>query len=64
MWKPVIHRVAVALVALEQTGAPGADPLLCIRTEDELMGPWLRTLRRLTGDEPALPSALDSRVIR
>jgi hypothetical protein len=51
VWQPVIRRVAVALSALEQTAAPGADPLLRIRTEEELTGPWLRTLRRLTGDE-------------
>jgi hypothetical protein len=53
IWQPAIRRVAVALAALQQTAVPGADPVLRIRTEDELTGPWLRTLRRLTGDEMA-----------
>lgn len=59
VWEPVVRHVVVALCALEQTAAPGADPVLCIRTEDELATTWLRTLRRLTGDEPAeLPGGL------
>lgn len=53
IWQPVIRRVAVALAALEQTATPGADPVQRIHVEDELSGPWLRTLRRLTGDETA-----------
>ena len=58
-WEPVIRHVAVALCALELTAAPHADPVLRIRTEAELTGSWLRTLRLLTGEETAdLPSAL------
>jgi hypothetical protein len=53
MWQAVIRHVAVALAALAQTVLPGADPLLRIRTADELTGPWARTLRRLTGNESA-----------
>ncbi len=56
IWEPVIRHVVVGLAALEMTAAPGADPILHIRTDDELAGAWLRTLRRLTGDEaPELP---------
>jgi hypothetical protein len=59
VWEPVIRHVVVALCALERTAAPGSDPVLRIRTEDELTTSWLRTLRRLTGDEPAeLPGGL------
>jgi hypothetical protein len=58
VWEPVIRHVVVGLCALEQTAAPGADPVLCIRTEDELTSSWLRTLRRLTGDDAVeLPAA-------
>jgi len=51
--------VAEALCALEQTAQPGADPMLRIRTGDELASSWLRTLRPLTGAEAAeLPADL------
>jgi len=53
MWQAVIRHIAVALSALAQTEVPGADPLLRIRTTDELTGAWARTLRRLTGNESA-----------
>jgi hypothetical protein len=53
MWQAVIRHVAVALAALAQTEIAGADPLLRIRTVDELTGPWARSLRRLTGNESA-----------
>lgn len=60
VWEPVIRHVAAALCALEQTAGLGADPLFRIRTEDEITGAWLRTLRRLTGSEiPDLPGQLD-----
>jgi len=59
MWEPVVRHVAKALSALEITSAPGADPILCIRAEDDIAGAWLRTLRRLTGaDRADLPRAL------
>ena len=53
MWQAVIRHVTVALAALAQTEVPGADPLLRIRTADELTGPWTRALRRLTGNDSA-----------
>src|SRR5262249_26466696 len=37
-WEPVVRHVATALCAIEQTCVPGADPVLRIRTEDELAG--------------------------
>jgi hypothetical protein len=58
LWEPVIRHVVVALCALEQTSIPGADPVLLIRTENEVASSWLRTLRRLTGEDAAdLPDA-------
>jgi hypothetical protein len=58
-WEPIIRHVAAALCAIEQTSVPGADAVLRIRIQDELAGSWLRTLRRLAGDERAdLPSRL------
>lgn len=60
VWEPVVRHVAVALCALEQTAGLGAEPLFRIRTEDEITGAWLRTLRWLTGSEiPDLPGQLD-----
>jgi len=53
VWEPVLRHVAVALCNLELTAAPGASPALRIRTEEDILGPWLQTLRRLTGDTPA-----------
>ena len=53
VWEPILRHVAVALCAIEQTSVPGADPVLRMRTQDELAIGWLRTLRRLTGAEPA-----------
>ncbi len=59
VWEAAIRHVVVALAALEVCAVPGADPLLRIRTVDELGGPWLRTLRRLTGQEASdLPGPL------
>jgi hypothetical protein len=53
VWEPILRHVTVALCAIEQSSVPGADPVLRIRTQDELATSWLRTLRRLTGAEPA-----------
>lgn len=53
MWEPVVRHVAKALSALEIASAPGADPVLRIRTEDDVAGAWLRTLRRQTGTDRA-----------
>jgi len=56
VWEPVIRHVAEALCALEATGQPGADPYLRMRAEAEIVGPWVRILRYLVGDEePQLP---------
>jgi hypothetical protein len=58
IWEPVIRHVAVALSALELTATPNADPILRMRTEAELTGSWLKTLRLITGDDTAeLPGA-------
>jgi hypothetical protein len=53
VWEPTLRHVTVALCAIEQTSVPGADPVLRIRTQDELATSWLQTLRRLTGAESA-----------
>ena len=53
VWEPLLRHVTVALCDLELAAAPGTSPALRIRTEEELIGPWLQTLRRLTGDAPA-----------
>ena len=59
VWEPILRHVTVALCAIEETSVPGADPVLRIRLQDELAISWLRTLRRLTGAEPAdLPGPL------
>jgi hypothetical protein len=59
VWEPILRHVTLALCAIEQTSVPGAHPVLRIRTQDELAVSWLRTLRRLTGTEPAdLPGPL------
>lgn len=58
-WEPTLRHVVRALCALEQASGPGADPTYGIRVEEELTGPWLRTLRHVTGETapPELPRA-------
>lgn len=58
VWEPVVRHVAVALSALEATAVAGTRPSVRIRTEEEISGPWLETLRRLTGADVADLSAL------
>jgi hypothetical protein len=56
VWEPVVRHVAEALCTLESTGEPGADAYLRLRSEAEIIGPWVRILRHLVGEEePELP---------
>jgi hypothetical protein len=50
IWESVIRHVTKALCALETSAAPSADPVAAILTESHIAGPWLRTLRALTGE--------------
>ncbi len=50
IWESVIRHVTKALCALEKTAEPKADPVSAILTQDHIAGPWLRTLRALTGE--------------
>jgi hypothetical protein len=52
IWESVIRHVARALCALERAAQPEADPTAGILLQDHLTGPWLRTLRALTGQTP------------
>jgi hypothetical protein len=54
VWESVLRHVTRALCALEETGQPTATAVMGVLTQDHIAGPWLRTLRRLTGeDEPS-----------
>jgi hypothetical protein len=56
VWESVIRHVTRALCALEKAASTD-DPIVGILTQDHITGPWLRTLRFLTGEAqpPDLP---------
>jgi hypothetical protein len=51
IWEAVLRHVALALTALEWANRLEADPLRTITTQEQITGPWLKTLRRLLGVE-------------
>jgi hypothetical protein len=57
VWESVIRHVATALEALEAVAQPGTSPAARILTQDQITGPWLRTLKNLVG-EVARPADL------
>lgn len=52
IWESVIRHVVVALEALANTAEPGAEPGHRILIQDQITGPWLRSLKSLLGEGP------------
>jgi hypothetical protein len=58
LWESVIRHLATALEALQKVAEPKTEPTTRILVQDQITGPWLRTLKNLIGEGPphdALP---------
>jgi hypothetical protein len=59
VWEPFIRHVALALCALEDTGAVGSSPHLRLETLTSITGTWVTVLNTLVGEKaPHLPSPI------